>query len=229
MGLRAMEVWQEYAENEAWAVFDKARQVFGCWYLENPTPKKHKCEDGMRQVGDKKFTNFNDVRDEIERQTDQVAGVWAWDLEILPSIFPFFPTKLLCISAGYGWFFQDGSVVGWFWNLDWLSVVCEVLTRALWTIPSFWPSMPRGLPTSLWLTYLVSHVYLWRAVIRKMMWRRPLRSYGEWDSSYFSYEPSTFCSHQPWFNDCSHEGLFLTFSWGLWTWIRKSSKYCDTL
>ena len=26
------------------------------------------------QVGDKKFTNFNDVRDEIERQTDQVAG-----------------------------------------------------------------------------------------------------------------------------------------------------------
>lgn len=39
---------QEYAENEAWAVFDK--------------------------VGDKKFTNFNDVRDEIERQTDQVAG-----------------------------------------------------------------------------------------------------------------------------------------------------------
>ena len=29
------------------------------------------------QVGDKKFTNFNDVRDEIERQTDQVAGVWA--------------------------------------------------------------------------------------------------------------------------------------------------------
>jgi hypothetical protein len=29
------------------------------------------------QVGDKKFTNFNDVRDEIERQTDQVAGCWA--------------------------------------------------------------------------------------------------------------------------------------------------------
>ena len=25
-------------------------------------------------MGDKKFTNFNDVRDEIERQTDQVAG-----------------------------------------------------------------------------------------------------------------------------------------------------------
>lgn len=39
---------EEYSENEAWAVFDK--------------------------VGDKKFTNFNDVRDEIERQTDQVAG-----------------------------------------------------------------------------------------------------------------------------------------------------------
>ena len=29
------------------------------------------------QVGDKKFTNFNDVRDEIERQTDQVAGASA--------------------------------------------------------------------------------------------------------------------------------------------------------
>ena len=109
-----MDVWQEYAENEAWAVFDKARQVFGCWNFGKPNPGKHKCEDGMRQVGDKKFTNFNDVRDEIERQTDQVAGVWAWDLEILPSILPFFPTKLLCISAGYGWFFQDGSVVGWF-------------------------------------------------------------------------------------------------------------------
>ena len=40
MGLRAMDVWQEYAENEAWAVFDKARQVFGCWHLEKPNPKK---------------------------------------------------------------------------------------------------------------------------------------------------------------------------------------------
>ncbi|CAE7230164.1 dnm1l [Symbiodinium sp. CCMP2592] len=39
---------QEYAEDKAWAVFDK--------------------------VGDKKFTNFDEVRQEIERQTDQVAG-----------------------------------------------------------------------------------------------------------------------------------------------------------
>ncbi|CAJ1377128.1 unnamed protein product [Effrenium voratum] len=39
---------QEYAENEAWAVFDK--------------------------IGDKKFHSFEEVRQEIERQTDQVAG-----------------------------------------------------------------------------------------------------------------------------------------------------------
>eukprot|EP00930_Biecheleria_cincta_P033946 TRINITY_DN23492_c0_g1_i1.p1 TRINITY_DN23492_c0_g1~~TRINITY_DN23492_c0_g1_i1.p1 ORF type:complete len:791 (-),score=186.14 TRINITY_DN23492_c0_g1_i1:82-2454(-) len=39
---------QEYSGDQAWAVFDK--------------------------VGDKKFTNFNEVRQEIERQTDLVAG-----------------------------------------------------------------------------------------------------------------------------------------------------------
>lgn len=49
------------------------------------------------QVGDKKFTNFNDVRDEIERQTDQVAGAWARDLEILPSILAFLQRNC-CVS-----------------------------------------------------------------------------------------------------------------------------------
>jgi len=39
---------QEYPEDHAWAVFEK--------------------------VGDKKFTNFDEVRAEIERQTDLVAG-----------------------------------------------------------------------------------------------------------------------------------------------------------
>eukprot|EP00932_Pfiesteria_piscicida_P002885 SRR837773.12804.p1 GENE.SRR837773.12804~~SRR837773.12804.p1 ORF type:complete len:806 (+),score=265.56 SRR837773.12804:59-2476(+) len=39
---------QEYKEGDAWAVFDK--------------------------ISDKKYTNFDEVRQEIERQTDQVAG-----------------------------------------------------------------------------------------------------------------------------------------------------------
>lgn len=40
------------------------------------------------------------------------------------------------------------------------------------------------------------------------------RSYGEWDSSYFTYEPSTFCSHQPWFNDLLTWRSFFDFFMG---------------
>ena len=214
MGLRAMDVWQEYAENEAWAVFDKARQVFGCWHLEKPNPKKAQMRrwyaPGRRQeIHQLQWCQRWNW--ETDRPSSWCLGLRSWDFAI---DFAFFSNETVVYLSRLRLVLPRWKRCGLILEPRLVVSCLRGSNKGIVNDPIILTIYATGAPDLTLIDLPVSHVYPWRAVIRKMMWRRSLRSYGEWDSSYFSYEPSTFCSHQPWFNDCSHEVFFFDFSMG---------------